>query len=113
MSEKKSLLEYGTEPAFPAMTLPDVEGFKDHTEAKAGQYIQDKARQIKKDYEELVQLATDTELVRSKAIQFEPIVGKEYYLYEEFLSLIGPHEWNRDDYVGTFVLTADGTWVRQ
>lgn len=51
-------------------------------------------------------------------IGFEPLVGKEYYLYDNgancTLSLISPEEWNteekRNTYVAKVRLLADKTW---
>jgi hypothetical protein len=45
-------------------------------------------------------------------MNFEPIIGKEYYLYfsdkkgENFLSIIPPHTWEME-FIGAFVLNTD------
>ena len=54
-------------------------------------------------------------LVRSERIfkarmGFRPVPGHVYHLYgfpEDWVSLVGPDEWDRDDYVGSFRF--DGT----
>lgn len=110
---KKSLLAYGTTPSFPAIV--DQEN-----PLKSNQYISSWVDELKKEYEELVQVVEDTARVQSANISISPVVGKEYYLYaneQEFLSLIAPHEWTvhtqPKKYIGTFVLTTDGIWKRQ
>jgi hypothetical protein len=46
------------------------------------------------------------ELVYSAKFSFEPVIGEIYHLYRDaeginFLSLIGPNEWNKE-HIGTF-----------
>lgn len=50
---------------------------------------------------------------------FQPVIGKEYYLYqrnsgEDVLSMVGPEEWGRSfpfkEYVGKVKLLSDHTW---
>ena len=122
MTEKKALLEFGTTPSFPAMVLPDVEGFNTHLQSKQANYFEAKADQIKQEYEDLVDLAKDTEMVNSVITRFEPATGKTYWLYESkqtgmFLSIISPSEWTESTkppiYYGAFQLSVDGTWNRQ
>ena len=50
-------------------------------------------------------------------MQFEPVVGQKYYLYEKkggdkFLSMISPLEWNNPNqkFMCEVVLLADRTW---
>lgn len=45
---------------------------------------------------------------------FTPLPGHIYHLYSspsDFLSLIGPKEWNRSDYVGSYQYTPKGIWI--
>lgn len=50
---------------------------------------------------------------------FQPVIGKEYYLYqrntgEDVLSMVGPEEWGRSfpfkAYIGKVKLLSDHTW---
>ena len=44
---------------------------------------------------------------------FTPIYGQIYHLYShpyDFLSLIGPKEWDRPDYIGSYQYTTKGIW---
>lgn len=60
-----------------------------------------------------------SERIYSAKMGFDPVIGKEYYLYEmdngqDTLSLIGPKEWGRSTPFSRFVskvkLLADHTW---
>jgi hypothetical protein len=55
------------------------------------------------------------ELVYNARFSFEPVIGEIYHLYKDaeginFLSLIGPTEWNKE-HVGTFKLNSDKKWL--
>lgn len=46
-------------------------------------------------------------------IRFQPLPGGIYYLYEtpkDWISLLGPSDWDRDGLVGGFRYTWDGMW---
>ena len=122
MGDKKGLMEYGTEPSFPAITITDTTQYDNHQIQKATNYIQTKAQQIKDQYNELVDLAKDTEMLSAFEKRYEPMTGVDYWVYEskqsgKFISIIRPEEWTTrtqpDDYHGHFQLSPDGTWVRQ
>jgi hypothetical protein len=59
-----------------------------------------------------------SEVIYETKINFKPIVGHQYYLYQKiegdyFLSLVAPDEWGRaskPDYCATIELLADHTW---
>ena len=119
--EKKSLLPFGTEPSFPAIEITYTAEWDGHLAGKARDTITAKANEIKSDYEDLTELAKDTEFVNAIEKRFEVQVGKDYYVYEtpksgKFVSIIEPHEWTPstqpDQYHGWFRLSPDGTWVR-
>ena len=122
MSDKKGMMEYGTEPSFPAITINDTTQYENHQIQKATNYIQTKAQQIKDQYTELVDLAKDTEMLSAFEKRYEPMTGVDYWVYEskqsgKFISIVRPEEWTPrtqpDDYHGHFQLSPDGTWVRQ
>jgi hypothetical protein len=119
--EKNALAEFGTSPSFPAMVLPNVEGFNSFLRAKQNNYFQERAEKIRSEYTALSDLAADTEFVNTVDKRFEPQVGKTYCVYEGkhgvFLSIIQPGEWTDRTrppiFYGAFTLSGDGTWVRQ
>jgi uncharacterized protein (UPF0305 family) len=119
--EKKALLPYGTEPSFPAIEVTYTAEWDGHLAGKARDTITARAEEIKEDYDDLSQLAKDTEFVNSIEKRYEVQVGKDYYAYEthygmKFLSIIAPFEWTvstqPEHYHGWFRLSPDGTWVR-
>jgi hypothetical protein len=64
--------------------------------------------------EDLGRYFEDSERIYQARIQFMPIIGHIYHLYgspEDWVSLIGPDEWDRDDYVGSFRFNGAG-WER-
>jgi hypothetical protein len=117
--EPKSLAKFGTNSSDPAITLPDVAGAKKDAGQKATNYFSDKLSTIKQEYDNLMNLANDTEMVNKAQIQFEPKSGFLYHLYEredgsQYISLISPEEWGKPmNHMGSCVFFSDGTWVRQ
>ena len=118
---KNALLPYGTEPSFPAIEITYTAEWDGHLAGKARDTITAKANEIKTDYEDLSELAKDTEFVNAIEKRFEVQVGKDYYVYEtkqsgKFVSIIEPHEWTPttqpEHYHGWFRLSPDGTWIR-
>jgi len=117
---KNALLPYGTEPSFPAIEITYTAEWDGHLAGKARDTITAKAEEIKTDYNDLTELAKDTEFVNAIEKRFEVQVGKDYYVYEnkdvKFLSIIAPHEWTPttqpEHYRGWFRLSPDGTWIR-
>jgi hypothetical protein len=68
--------------------------------------------------EKLYQEYNDSIMVWESKFSFEPIVGKNYFLYlcgqEYILSLISPEEWNKEmNFIGEFILNSDNKWIRQ
>lgn len=64
--------------------------------------------------EGLARYFEDSERIYQARINFMPIVGHTYHLYsspEDWVSLISPDEWDRDDYVGSFRFNGAG-WER-
>ena len=119
--EKKALLPYGTEPSFPAIEMTYTVEWDGHLAGKARDTLTAKAEEIKSDYDDLTQLAKDTEFVNAIEKRFEVQVGKDYYVYEtkqsgKFVSIIEPHEWSPvtqpEHYHGWFRLSPNGTWIR-
>ena len=60
-----------------------------------------------------------SERIYQASINFEPLIGKTYYLFErkdgvDILSLVAPHEWGRkfpfNRYIAKVTMLADHTW---
>ena len=120
--EKKALLDYGTHPSFPAMTVPSKELMNSET-IKASNWLIERKKEIEEEFDvkakALYSMAVTTTRVNSCEKSFEVIAGKLYFLYErendtEFLSIIEPHQWTPSTqpykYIGMFKLNSDGIW---
>ena len=81
---------------------------------KADNYFDSRLKELKEEYQKLVEEYNWTRLVYEAEYSFQPLLGEEYFLYERedknlFLSLIKPTEWDKK-YVGSFKLMNNGKW---
>ncbi len=79
-------------------------------------YFRNKFLEIKKEYETLLEKLNWNEIIYNAKYNFNPIVGKSYYLYQNkedntFLSIIEPDEWDMQN-LGTFRLLTNNTWEK-
>ena len=106
------LLPYGSNVSAPAIQLPDTDLFRSERGLNASKYFEERLNQLNREYEELVELAQQTEMVYRARYNFVPKVGHIYYLYETeneyLLSLID--NWTRYKCVGAYRFTADNIW---
>ena len=116
-SENAHILPYGSNSSAPAIVLPDTALFKSERGANAGNFFTQKLEEINSEYNRLVDLANDTELVYNSKYNFVPRVGQVYHLYNTgsdlVLSMIEPWKWDTYEFVGSFRFTADNTWEKQ
>jgi len=64
--------------------------------------------------EDLGRYYQDSERIYNARVGFIPVPGHIYHLYgspEDWVSIIGPDEWVRDDYIGSFRFNGQG-WER-
>jgi len=112
--KKHSLLPYGDSVSAPAIQLPDTQLFRNERSVSASNYFQEKIEAMNREYQELLSLANETELVYNSRYNFVPKVGHIYHLYwtgeEHVLSMI--ENWDRFDLIGSFRFTADSIWER-
>ena len=71
---------------------------------------------IKKKFDELQEEFYWNKLVYESQINFQPVIGNVYHLYERddntnFLSLIAPNEWGMS-YIGSFKLKHNRKWEK-
>ena len=64
-TSKPNLLPYGISSNAPAISLPDTDLFKSERGANAGQFFEDKLRQLNDEYDRLVLLAKQTDIAVS------------------------------------------------
>ena len=111
---------YPTNVGAPAFKLNNIVEFKETRSSNALHHLNTRLEEIRKQYDDLVKLAQDTEMVYRSKYNFIPIVGKTYHLYIGFdgnpmLTIVSPAQWssNRDkDYLGSFLFTTENTWER-
>lgn len=110
-----SVLPYATNLGAPAIRMDDVVSWKNRNISTVNKEFENKFKELKSQYENLMQEFEFNELVYSAKFSFEPVIGETYHLYigddgVNFLSLISPQEWNRE-HVGTFKLNSDKKWI--
>ena len=92
----------------------DLSIIDSNRKSKLYNYASSKMEDIKRQYEETIDLWEWNEFVDSFRIGFEPVVGKTYYMYEtssKFLSILSPEEF-RKECVGITKLTSEGYWEK-
>lgn len=111
----KSILPYDVERGGQVIQLLDLSIFQNKQQNSLNKYIQAKAEEIQKEYQDLLEIYNWNEYVMKFKINFEPVVGKTYYLYEattNFVSILSPKELTTCKYVGCAKLTADNYWTK-
>ncbi|PWJ95535.1 uncharacterized protein DUF2452 [Flavobacterium araucananum] len=110
-----SVLPYATSVGAPVIKADDLTGWKNMGINKVNKEFESKFRELKMQYQDLIEEFQWNELVYNARFSFEPIVGEIYHLYKDadgfdFLSLIGPKEWNKE-HIATFRLNSDKKWI--
>ena len=80
---------------------------------EAQPYFESEFLELKEKYDNFVTKLEWNKIIHTAKFNFNPIMGKEYYLYEEsngyFLSIIKPNEWEMK-FIGTFILRSNFCW---
>jgi hypothetical protein len=110
-----SLLPYATTVGAPIIKVDDVVSWKSRGINNVNKEFENKFNELKNQYQSLMEEYQWNELVYHSKFSFEPVIGEIYHLYRgedgvNFLSLIGPDEWNKE-YLGTFKLNSDKKWI--
>ncbi|MCX6171565.1 MAG: DUF2452 domain-containing protein [Flavobacterium sp.] len=110
-----SLLPYSTNVGAPAIKIDDLVSWKSRGITNVNKEFENKFNELKIQYEALMEEYEWNELVYAAKFSFEPVIGEIYHLYRgedgiNFLSLIGPNEWNKE-HIGTFKLNSDKKWI--
>lgn len=110
-----NVLPYGSSVGAPVIRVDDVVSWKSRGIDNVNKELGNKFNELKLQYEKLMQEYEWNELVYSAKFSFEPVIGEIYHLYRDavgvnFLSLIGPDEWNKE-HIGTFKLNSDKKWI--
>ncbi|ARV05656.1 GTP-binding protein [Polaribacter sp. SA4-10] len=110
------LKPYATSVGAPVITTTDTIAWKNRSVNKLNHKVQTKFKEIKEQYEQLMQEFEDNKLIHNAKFTFEPIIGQHYHLYlrengDHFLSIIAPNEC-RFNALGSFYLNADQIWEK-
>ena len=120
VSDNPLTTTFGTNVSAPAITLPDIEGFKSGEGARARLKLKAKLEELQAEYVQLMEQAEHNDLLYSAEIRFVPSMGKAYDLYQRddesvFLSMVRPEEWGpnyRFNHVGTFKQLTSSLWEK-
>ena len=109
------ILPYATSVGAPAIRIDDLVSWKSRGITSVNKELAGKFDELKMQYQNLVEEYEWNELVYTAKFAFEPVIGEIYHLYvgkdgTNFLSLIGPLEWNRE-HIGTFKMNSDKKWI--
>lgn len=110
-----SLMPYSTNVGAPVIKMDDVVSWKSRGISTVNKEFENKFNELKVQYQNLMAEYEWNELVYGARFSFEPVIGEIYHLYQgddgvNFLSLIGPQEWNKE-HIGTFKLNSDKKWM--
>ena len=110
-----SLLTYSTNVGAPVIKVDDLVSWKSRGINNVNKEFENKFNELKIQYENLMKEYEWNELVYNSKFSFEPVIGEIYHLYTgndgvNFLSLIGPQEWNKE-HIATFKLNSDKKWI--
>jgi len=110
------LKPYATSVGAPVITATDTIAWKNRSINKLNHKVQTRFKEIKEQYDQLMQEFEDNRLINEAKFTFEPIIGQHYHLYlrengDNFLSIIAPNECNFNS-IGSFYLNADQIWEK-
>ncbi len=113
----RSIKSYPTEIGSQPFKPDEIQLFKIDKSNKLKHHYVSKFEELKNEYQKLMVDISMNERIYESKYNFQPIVGKTYYLYkkdvnEEFLSIISPSEWNyKYQLIGSYQLQTDGRWL--
>ena len=110
-----NILPYATSVGAPVIRIDDLVSWKSRGITNVNKEFENKFNELKIQYQNLIEEFEWNELVYNSKFSFEPVIGEIYHLYRaengtDFLSLIGPQEWNKE-HIGTFKLNSDKKWI--
>ena len=97
----------------------EIDNWKEQQAPQLKNYFDKRIEEIKTLYDDLLENYKWNKIIYESKIMFTPVVGKEYYLYQnkagkKFMSLIGPNDWNNKSsnltYIGSFNQDSQQRW---
>jgi hypothetical protein len=109
----RAFLPYPVSTLSPPIIPNDLTSFKSRGISEVERELQQKLQEIREVYLQTIDHFNWNKLVYEADIQFEPIVGQTYHLYEmrgrRLLSMISPDEWSQK-HLATVRLNVDRQW---
>ncbi|MEP2775761.1 MAG: DUF2452 domain-containing protein [Luteolibacter sp.] len=116
MSERivsQAFMPYPVSTLSPKIIPTDLSSFKSRGISEVERELQQKLIEIREQYLATIDHFNWNKLIYEADINFEPIVGETYHLYEirgrKLLSMIGPDQWNHK-HLATVRLNVDRQW---
>jgi hypothetical protein len=110
----RAFLPYPASTLSPRIVPTDLSSFKSRGISQVERDLQQKLIEIRETYLTAIDHFNWNKLVYEAEINFEPVVGETYHLYESrgrhLLSMIGPKEWTMR-HLATFRLNVDRQWL--
>lgn len=108
-----AFLPYPVSTLSPPIVPNDLSSFKSRGISQVERDLQQKLQEIRETYIATIDHYNWNKLVYEADIQFEPIIGGIYHLYEmrgrRILSMISPEEWSQK-HLATVRLNMDRQW---
>lgn len=106
-------MPYPVSTLSPPIVPNDLTSFKSRGISEVERDLQQKLQEIREIYLQTIDHFNWNKLVYEADIQFEPIVGQTYHLYEmrgrRMLSMISPDQWSHK-HLATVRLNVDRQW---
>jgi Protein of unknown function (DUF2452) len=109
----RAFLPYPVSTLSPPIIPNDLTSFKSRGISQVERDLQQKLQEIRETYLATIDHFNWNKLVYEADIQFEPIIGGTYHLYEmrgrKLLSMISPDQWSQK-HLATVRLNMDRQW---
>lgn len=109
-------LDYGLVSSAPPIRRDDIALWKTRVSPDVEHHFVERYEELRQQYERLLADYETNRLLYNSEINFTPVVGHIYYLYDyhdkRFLSLIAPQHSGWPGYLGAFRLSSSHTWER-
>lgn len=111
-----ALKPYATNVGAPVITTIDTVAWKNRNIHKVNKHISAKYKELKAEYDAMMEVYEYNNLIYASKFNFEPLMGENYHLYRKndattFLSMIAPEECNFE-FIGSFYLDAELVWKK-
>ncbi len=113
MPNKGAFMPYPVSTLSPKIVPNDLTNFKSRGISKVERELEQKLVEMREQYIRTIDQFNWNKLLYEAEINFEPVIGQNYYLYnirgKYTLSMIPPEDWIYPS-LGTFRLNADQQW---